>query len=242
MQRSLGLTLQSGATQALCTDIALFRSAVVEGGDAVAMNEQLVRKAEVKVLIAHCDPILSAGLAAVLRAQTGFRVDALGIENNLSVLTAAQSLEPDVVIADYDSAVQLIQSGYTRGDRILILTDADSEAKVWYALKQGTRGYLLQGCSLEELLRGVNSVSRGEFTVAPLVARRITERMNQEALTKKEELVLRHLIRGLTNKKIAIALQVTEGTVKTHVKSILKKLGAESRTAAVTIAQSRGIL
>jgi two-component system NarL family response regulator len=124
----------------------------------------------------------------------------------------------------------------------MILTHNDTEAKICHALEQGARGYLLLGCSLKDLMDGLRSVHGGGIALGPLVAIRITDSMKQQALTRREEDILAQIMLGLSNKRIASKLAVAVGTVKTHVKSILRKLDAASRTEAAAIAQRRGIL
>jgi DNA-binding NarL/FixJ family response regulator len=124
----------------------------------------------------------------------------------------------------------------------MILTHSDSEAKICHALEQGARGYLLLGCSLQEVIDGLRSVHGGGTALGPLVVSRVADWMKQQALTGREEDILRLMMLGLTNKAIARKLTLALGTVKTHVKSILYKLDAGSRTEAAAIAQRRGIL
>jgi DNA-binding NarL/FixJ family response regulator len=124
----------------------------------------------------------------------------------------------------------------------MILTHSDSEAKICHALEQGARGYLLLGCSLQDLVDGLRSVYTGGIALGPLVASRIADRMKQQALTPREADILRYMMLGMSNKAIASKLTLAVGTVKTHVKSVLEKLDAQSRTQAVSIAQRRGIL
>jgi DNA-binding NarL/FixJ family response regulator len=88
----------------------------------------------------------------------------------------------------------------------------------------------------------LRSVHVGGIALGPLVASRIADRMKQEALTRREGEILRQLVLGQSNKTIAAKLALSVGTVKTHVKSILRKLDATSRTEAAAIAQRRGIL
>ena len=124
----------------------------------------------------------------------------------------------------------------------MILTHNDSEAKICHALEQGARGYLLLGCSLKDLMDGLRSMHLGGIALGPLVAIRIADSMKQQALTRREEDILAQMMVGLSNKGIASKLALAVGTVKTHVKSILRKLDAASRTEATAIAQRRGIL
>jgi len=195
---------------------------------------------ELTVLIAHSDPVIAAGLAAVLRKLPDLRVIVPEPSETISQASADQASSADVVVADYDSGLRLTETTPTR--RVLILTHSDSEARICHALQRGARGYLLLGCSLQDLAEGIRSVHDGGVAIGPLVARRIAEKMNQQALTAREKDILRHMMLGLSNKGIAFNLTLAEGTVKTHVKSILNKLRAASRTEAVAIAQRRGIV
>jgi DNA-binding NarL/FixJ family response regulator len=198
---------------------------------------------KIKVHIAHSDPLIAAGLAATLKRQPDFT---LVSDRPDCTVAHSEGHAPagDVVVADYDTGLRLANSRSWRRERvlILILTHNDSEARICHALEQGARGYLLLGCSLKDLLAGLRSVHAGHIALGPLVASRIAERMKQQALTRREGDILRQMMLGLSNKKIALELMMAVGTVKTHVKSILRKLEATSRTEAVAIAQRRGIL
>jgi len=196
----------------------------------------------IKVLVAHSDPLIAAGLTATLENQRDFEVVGCSPKSNAQDTTENHFPSPDVVVADYDSGLRLTAAKDAGMDRVMILTQSDSEAKICHALEQGVRGYLLLGCTLEHLMDGLRSMHVGGVALAPLVASRIAYRMKQEALTRREEDILGQVMLGLSNKQIASELAVTVGTVKTHVKSILLKLDAASRTEAVAIAQRRGIL
>jgi DNA-binding NarL/FixJ family response regulator len=185
----------------------------------------------VSVLIAHSDPSISAGLAAVLRAQRDFEVVVCGADFEFDSLEQ-RSLSRCLVVADYDTALRLTASKGAWGCQVIILTHGGSEARICRALEQGVRGYLLFGCSPRELVEGLRSVHVGGSAFAPVVASRVADRMKRKALTTREEDILRQLMLGSSNKRIALAV----GTVKTHVKSILQKLQAKSRTEAIAIA------
>lgn len=193
----------------------------------------------ISVLIAHRDPLIAAGLAATLQEQH-FRLvthatDTIG-------QPADAFCSADVAIADYESGIRLLSSRAFHRERIIILTHRDSQGSICDALEQGAWGYLLLGCSVEDLVQGIRSVHGGTRALGPLVAARIAERLVLPLLTKRESEVLRQIILGLSNKSIALELSLTEGTVKAHVKSILAKLGAISRTHAVAMALRYGIL
>jgi DNA-binding NarL/FixJ family response regulator len=201
----------------------------------------MTQSSRIKVHIAHGDPLVAAGLAVSLQRQPEFEAY-VWPAGNLSSATASHLPRPDVVVADYDSGMRLITSAAANGYRVVILTHSDGEARIRDALEQGARGYLLLGCSLKDLFDGLRSVRAGGLAIGPQVASRVAEWMTHRALTPREGDILRQLMLGRSNKHIAIALNVAIGTVKTHVKSILDKLDAASRTQAAAIAQRRGIV
>jgi DNA-binding NarL/FixJ family response regulator len=197
---------------------------------------------EITVLIEHSHALVSAGLAATLRKRRGFKVVFRSRDSMVVNSRASPGPSWDVAVADYDSGMRLLASEGVGRDRVMILTDSDSEARICHALEQGARGYLLLGCSIEDLIDALSSIHVGGITLAPLVVTRVADRLKQQALTKREEEILAHIMLGLSNKGIAVRIAVAVGTVKAHVKSILDKLHATSRTEAVAIAQRRGLL
>jgi DNA-binding NarL/FixJ family response regulator len=197
---------------------------------------------EIKVLIAYSDPLISAGLSVALSQQPEFRVAVYNPDSSAAPSAGAGSFAPDVVVADYDSGLRLTARQRASAGRVMILTDSRSEVKIGAALALGVRGYLLLGCSLDDLRQGIRSMLTGRIVLDPWVASRIAESRSQEALTRREEDVLGQMMLGHGNKAIASELTLAVGTVKTHVKSIFRKLDAASRTAAVAIALRRGIL
>ncbi|MDB6103623.1 MAG: Transcriptional regulator, LuxR family [Gammaproteobacteria bacterium] len=199
------------------------------------------QQSRIKVIIAHSDPLIAAGLVTLLRKRRDFEV--FVCSRALTSNATVRHLPPaHVVVADYDSGLRLLESAGAGTPRVMILTHSDSEAKIRRALEQGVRGYLLLGCSLQELIKALRSLIGGHLALGPLVVSRIADWMKQQALTRREEDTLRQMMLGLSNKGIARKLTLEVGTVKTHVKAILRKLDATSRTEAVAIAQRRGIL
>jgi DNA-binding NarL/FixJ family response regulator len=194
--------------------------------------------AALSVMIFYCDPVVAAGLAAVLGEHGGFQIVPTAEPGDL----LCGSAPADVVLADYETALRLAQCAPQWAKNVVIFTNYDSEAKIYRALESGARGYLLYGVGLPELFESIRSVRAGGVALSPLVAARITNHVTGEALTDREKSVLEQLMLGLSNKEIARRLNLCVGTVKTHVKSILEKLGADSRTAAVYTAQRRGLL
>ena len=204
-------------------------------------ESRMPQQSRIRVRIAHSDPLITAGLVTLLRKRRDFEV--LVSSRAQTSDAAARHLPPaHVVVADYDSGLRLLGSAGAASPRVMILTHSDGEARICRALEQGVRGYLLFGCSLQELINALRSVNLGRLAFAPLVVSRMADWMRQPALTRREEDILRHVMLGLSNKEISGKLTLAIGTVKTHVKAILGKLHARSRTEAVAIAQRRGIL
>jgi DNA-binding NarL/FixJ family response regulator len=195
----------------------------------------------ITVLIAHCDPLISAGLATVLRERCDFKAVVCSPASTTEGMARLLSLA-DVVVADYDYGLRLIESGGSDSHRVMILTHSTSEANVCRALEQGVRGYVLLGGSLENLIEDLRSIHAGGAALGPLVVTRMADWMKQQTLTARQAEILRQLMFGFSNKIIARKLALSTGTVKSHVKAILQKLDARSRTEAAAIAQRRGIL
>lgn len=196
----------------------------------------------ISVLIAHGDPLIAAGVAATLQTRRDF--EAVVCSPALAVARAQTGLLPpaDVVIVDYESGLRWLASAAARTPRVIVLTHNESEAGICHALEQGACGYLLLGCSQQELIAALRSVHLGRIVLAPLAASRVAEWTRQQPLTAREADILRQMMLGLSNKAIADRLAISVGTVKVHVKAVLRKLDAMSRTEAVAIAQRRGIL
>jgi DNA-binding NarL/FixJ family response regulator len=173
--------------------------------------------------------LTAAGLVAILGRQQEFEL-------------VPQPHIADVVIADYQTGVRIARAGQAGKVRVLILTHTDSEVEICHALEQGVRGYVFLGGSIDELRSSLQLVHLGEVALGRGVAGRIAVRMQCKALTRREVEVLGYVMSGLSNKAIAANLKLAVGTIKTHVKSILEKLDARSRTQAAAIAQRRGIL
>jgi DNA-binding NarL/FixJ family response regulator len=204
-------------------------------------NPAMPQQSRVRVLIAHSDPLIAAGLVTLLREVSDFEV--FDCSPALTSNATPRHLPPArVVVADYDCGLQLLESARATSPRVIILTQSDSEVKICRALEQGVRGYLLLGCSLQELINALRTVHAGGVALAPLVVSRLADWTTQPALTRRQEEILRQMMLGLSNKGIAKKLTLAVGTVKTHVKDILRKLHATSRTEAAAIAQRRGIL
>jgi two-component system NarL family response regulator len=199
----------------------------------------------IKVQVVYDDALVAAGLMATLRDQPGVEVLA---ESHLPDRIARPHGNADVIVADYQGGLDML--GWPHDDPrgryvsppLLIVTARDSEAEIRFALKKGARGYLLLGCSVDDLVDAVRSLRAGTRYIGARAAQRLADSVACESLTGRERAVLRLVVEGLANKAIANRLDVAIGTVKFHLKAIFQKLNATSRTEAATLAQRRGLL
>jgi len=128
------------------------------------------------------------------------------------------------------------------GARVIVLTTFDGDEDIYRAMQAGARGYLLKGMELAELTEAVRTVHAGKTRIPSRVAEKLAERMGGATLTARELEVLQLIVAGKSNKEIGTTLFISEATVKTHVNSLLSKLGVEDRTQAATTALQRGIV
>ncbi|MFC5520763.1 LuxR C-terminal-related transcriptional regulator [Polaromonas jejuensis] len=203
-----------------------------------------------RVLVAHRVPLVAAGLVATLRHQSVVPVEITNLDpREGSTLGWLRRHSTDVIIVDYDdglnAATQIRSAPIIRGSgtpRVLILTGQDSECDIRHALERGVHGYVLLSCRLEEVIVAVEAVRRGARHLGPLAAQRLAESLTRAPLTIREMDVLMLLSAGDCNKAIGKKLNIAIGTVKSHVKSVLEKLDAISRTEAAAVARRRGLL
>ena len=126
--------------------------------------------------------------------------------------------------------------------RIMVLSTYDGDEDIYRAFQAGARAYLLKDMHHDELVSAIRAVHQGQRFIPPAIANRLAERMPRSDLTARELEVLKLIVKGMSNKEIASALQITEGTVKIHVNNMLSKLGVSDRTKAATTALQRGIV
>lgn len=126
--------------------------------------------------------------------------------------------------------------------RVIVLSTYISDEEIYGALQAGAMAYLVKSVQREELTEAIRKAAAGRRHLPPEVAARLADRMSRSHLSGRERDVLRLLVGGKRNREIATALDITEGTVKLHVSSILGKLGVADRTEAVTVALQRGIV
>jgi two-component system NarL family response regulator len=202
----------------------------------------------IRVLIADDHPVVREGLAAILRSEPDIQVVAEATDGVHACSLYDQHL-PDVVILDLrmprKDGLQVVTDLMTSRrpkPRIIVMTTYETEDDVRRALQAGARSYLVKGALPEQILETVRRVAAGEALVPSKIATVLTESLGHPELSPRELQVLRRLAAGNSNKEIGDMLQITEHTVKAHVKAILLKLGAVGRTEAIAIAMKRGLI
>lgn len=198
-----------------------------------------------RVLVLYEDPVMAAGLAAVLNSQSDLCVTLASSPDEAARSCAGFGV--DVAVTDYQSGIDLLKTTKAstfagRVPKVLILSQSAREQEVRTALNAGVYGYVLQGCSVCEIIDGVRALGMGRRFMCDTVTDRIAESLTRVTLTARETEVLELLRQGLCNKGIAKGLGIATGTVKAHVKGILGKLDASTRTQAVAVATDRGLL
>jgi two-component system NarL family response regulator len=126
--------------------------------------------------------------------------------------------------------------------KALVLTTYDTEEDIFNALEAGARGYILKDTTREEIIDAVRQIHGGNRFLPPSIASRLADRVMRPSLSPRELDVLRLVSRGRTNKEIAVAMFVTEETIKSHMKGLFQKLGVHDRAEAVGTAVQRGLL
>ena len=208
----------------------------------------VLRQSEsIRVLTVDDHQLLREGIAAVIESQEDMNLIAQA-SNGREAVESFRRLRPDVTLMDLRmpdmsgiEAITAIRREFPDAP-IVVLTTYAGDAQAAAALKAGAVGYLLKNLVRKELLETIRAVHSGKRRVPPEIATEIAEHVADDALTGREIEVLRRVAAGKSNKLIAAELDISEGTVKTHMKSILPKLDASDRTHAVMIALKRGIL
>lgn len=200
----------------------------------------------IQVLICEDHLIARVGLAAIVNAQSDMSVVAEAV-NGEQAIAMFRAHRPDVVLMDirmpvmngFDS-ITAIRAEFPDA-AVVALSTFGGDGDVRKALHSGALAFLTKDAPQDELLEAIHAASEKQRYINPLVAAILTEVRGPD-LSGRELEVLTLLARGLSNKQIAFDLQLAEDTAKNHVKSILKKLGAQDRTQAATEAIQRGII
>ncbi|MCL4242516.1 MAG: response regulator transcription factor [Dehalococcoidia bacterium] len=203
-----------------------------------------------KIVIADDHAVVRQGLKMFLLDDPDF--DVIGeAQNGAEALRLAHELKPDVILMDLLMPVMdgISAIGHVRREcpdtEVIALTSVLEDASVVGAVRAGAIGYLLKDTQADELIRSIKAAANGQVQLSPQAAARLVREVrapeSPESLTERETDVLRLLAQGKANKEIARELIIGENTVKTHVSSILLKLGVQSRTQAALYARQIGL-
>ena len=185
----------------------------------------------IRVAISHRDPVIEAGVHALLSGRSDIAVD------------SRQAVASRIIVTDYDDALARLRTAPPgKHPAILIVTQRAREFDVRIALAAGVHGYLLQHASVDQLLLAVRMLACGQRYISTELTCHLADGFGNDGLTGRETDVLHLLAQGCCNKTIARELGIGVGTVKSHVKGVFDKLGANARTQAVVLATRRGML
>jgi DNA-binding NarL/FixJ family response regulator len=210
------------------------------------------------VLIADDQPLVRAGLRAILETQADIAVAGEALDG-LDAVELARRRAPDVVLMDVKmprlDGIEATRRIVAESEiAVLVLTTFDLDEYVYEALRAGASGFLLKDAPPEQLIAAVRVLAAGEALIAPAITKRLIERFAQTAppaqappaaldeLTPRELEVLVLIARGRSNREIAEDLVLSEATVKTHVKRVLAKLGVRDRVHAVVLAYESALV
>jgi DNA-binding NarL/FixJ family response regulator len=202
---------------------------------------------KITVLTVDDHPLLRSGIAAVIQGEQDMLVVGEAT-NGQEAIEAFRVHRPDVTLMDLQmpgingiDAIVAIRREFPDA-RFVVLTTYHGDVQALRALKAGAMAYLLKNMLREELINTIRVVHAGRRFIPSEIALGIAEHVADDALTNREIEVLRRVAEGTSNKIIALQLALSDATVKSHMKSILSKLGANDRTHAVTIAMKRGFI
>ncbi|MDI3286609.1 response regulator transcription factor [Polyangium sp. 15x6] len=202
---------------------------------------------KIRVLIADDHVTVLEGLAAIISRQPDMEVVAAASDGR-QVVELWQQYRPDIALIDIRmpvldgvAAIEEIRRSDASA-RLIVLTTFDTDNDLLNAVKAGAKGYLLKDSRREELLDCIRRVHRGETSLPAPLVQKLAASLSREVLTSREVEVLEYLARGQSNKEISALLGIGETTVKSHLRSIFRKLDVLSRTEAIATASRLGLI
>ena len=205
------------------------------------------KKALIRILIADDHTVVREGLVSLVKRKPDMAVVAEAT-NGREAVDLWKQHHPDIGLLDLRmpeldgvGAIKEIRE-LNPNAHIIVLTTFDGDEDIYRAIKAGAKGYLLKDTAREALMECIRRVHGGETFIPATLAAKLADRVSGEALSLREIEVLQRMAAGKSNKEIGAELFISEGTVKTHVKSIFSKLDVVSRTEAVATASRRGLI
>jgi DNA-binding NarL/FixJ family response regulator len=203
--------------------------------------------AQIRILAVDDHVLVREGIAVLVSTQPDMTLVAQA-SNGREAIQQFRTHRPDVTLMDlqmpemngFDAIVAI--RGEFPDAKIVVLTTYQGDVQILRSLKAGAQGYLLKNTFHKELVETIRAIHAGRKALSPEASYEIAEHATDDALTPAEISVLRLIAAGNANKQIADQLKITEETVKSRVKSILSKLGANDRTHAAMIGMKRGII
>ncbi len=208
-------------------------------------SEAAVKPATVMLVDDHA--LLRTGVANIINQEPDLQVVAEA-ENGIDAVAAYERHRPDVTLLDLRMPVMEGVEVVTRirerdpNARVIVLTTYDTDDEISRALRAGAKAYVLKDISADGLIACIRTVLAGKTYLAPAAAAKLAEGVTRVQLTPREMAALKLVADGKANKEIAVALDISERTVKTHLAHLFEKLGATSRTEAVKVATRRGLV
>ena len=205
-------------------------------------------KPRIHVLIADDHGVVREGLVSMIKRNRADMTVAGEASNGREAVELWKRERPDVTLLDLRmpelDGVEVIKEirAADKKARIIVLTTFDGDEDIYRAIQAGAKGYLLKDVPREALMNSIRRVHAGETSVPLHLLAKLADRVSGETLSEREIEVLKLMAQGKSNKEIATALFITEGTVKSHGKSIFAKMNVSSRAEAVAEATRRGFL
>jgi DNA-binding NarL/FixJ family response regulator len=205
------------------------------------------RTGSIRILLVDDHPVVRAGLASMLSTISGLTVCGAASTGE-EALQLIDREQPDVLLLDLRmpgmSGIELLRAIRVQPfpPKALVLTSYESDEEIYRAIEAGAQGYLLKSTPQAEIVAAIQAVHSGRHHIPTRIAARLAERMVRSALTQRELEILEMVVRGLTNKQIGHALQISENTARNHINSIIRKLDVSGRTEAATAAIQQGLV
>jgi len=207
----------------------------------------LTLSTSVRLLIVDDHAVVRAGFSSVLRRQVG--VDVVGtVQSGEEALMFLERCSVEVLLLDLHmpgmSGIEtlLALQELPCPPKVIVLSSFEPDQEICRAVETGAKGYLRKDISCTEIMEAVHAVHSGSNYFPQWIKDRVSERKLQPSLSSRELEILEMVAKGLTNKEIGRAIQVSHFTVRNHVRHILAKLEAGDRTEATTVAIQQGIL